>query len=59
MSGHTCNSFVHHEWLDPGLELILKPLHIKAWRQRVRRVLDSQWTLFILMEYHKGTPPEL
>ena len=41
MTGYSKNVVVHHGRLDPGVELIQKPVARVTLAKRVRQVLDS------------------
>jgi CheY-like chemotaxis protein len=41
MTGYSRNAIVHHGRLDPGTELIQKPLIERALARKIRQVLDS------------------
>jgi two-component system NtrC family sensor kinase len=42
MTGYSRNAIVHHGRLDPGTELIQKPLIERMLARKIRQVLDSQ-----------------
>jgi signal transduction histidine kinase/CheY-like chemotaxis protein len=42
MTGYSRNAIVHHGRLDPGTELIQKPLIERVLARKIRQVLDSQ-----------------
>jgi FixJ family two-component response regulator len=41
MTGYSRNAIVHHGRLDPGTELIQKPLVERVLARKIRQVLDS------------------
>jgi FixJ family two-component response regulator len=41
MTGYSRNAIVHHGRLDPGTELIQKPLIERVLARKIRQVLDS------------------
>ena len=42
MTGYSRNAIVHHGRLDPGTELIPKPLIERVLARKIRQVLDSR-----------------
>jgi hypothetical protein len=44
MTGYSRNAIVHHGRLDPGTELIQKPLIERTLARKIRQLLDSDPT---------------
>ena len=41
-TGYTRNAVIHHERLDPGVELIVKPFTQVSLAEKVRQMLDAR-----------------
>jgi CheY-like chemotaxis protein len=41
-TGYARNAIVHHGWLDPGVELILKPFTQADVAQKIQKILNQQ-----------------